>query len=217
MPTLYSYCIPYDDGAAPNPFWGFCTLAICKPAIRRTASVGDWIVGTGSKNAPTGDLSGKLVYAMRITKVMSIQAYDIWARRYCRRKIPDWAHKDVKHRLGDCIYDYSTGKPRQRKGVHKHMNRETDLSGKNVLLSDHFYYFGKNAIDLPRGISKIVHQTQGHKSTANQPYFKKFVEWIENSKYEVGKLYGEPGMKVDFCDCGGCVKRLKDRDKEVVC
>jgi len=47
MPTLYTYCIPYDDGAAPNPYWGICTLVICKPVIRRTAEVGDWIVGTG--------------------------------------------------------------------------------------------------------------------------------------------------------------------------
>jgi hypothetical protein len=22
MPKLYTYCIPYDDGAAPNPYWG---------------------------------------------------------------------------------------------------------------------------------------------------------------------------------------------------
>lgn len=39
-PTLFSYCIPYDDGAAPNPFWGLCTLAICKPRIRRAAKEG---------------------------------------------------------------------------------------------------------------------------------------------------------------------------------
>jgi hypothetical protein len=24
---LYSYTIPYDDGAAPNPFWGICARA----------------------------------------------------------------------------------------------------------------------------------------------------------------------------------------------
>jgi len=61
MNRLYSYTIPIDDGAAPNPFWGTCTLAICKPAIRRTAKVGNWVVGLGSKNAPSGDLSGKVV------------------------------------------------------------------------------------------------------------------------------------------------------------
>ena len=46
MPNLFSYVLRYDDGAAPNPFWGTCTLAICKPAIRRKANLGDWVVGT---------------------------------------------------------------------------------------------------------------------------------------------------------------------------
>ena len=42
---LYSYIITEDTGFSPNPFWGCCTLADCKPEIRRNAKVGDWIVG----------------------------------------------------------------------------------------------------------------------------------------------------------------------------
>lgn len=64
---LYSYRIPVDDGAAPNPYWDICTLVICKPAIRRTAQVGDWVIGTGSKNSPIGNIEDKLVYAMKVT------------------------------------------------------------------------------------------------------------------------------------------------------
>ena len=44
---LYTYCLRYDDGAAPNPYWGVCTLVICKPAIRRSAEPGDWVVVFG--------------------------------------------------------------------------------------------------------------------------------------------------------------------------
>ena len=29
--TLYSYIVKHDNGFAPNPFHGFCTLACCKP------------------------------------------------------------------------------------------------------------------------------------------------------------------------------------------
>lgn len=65
---LYTYCIPYDDGAAPNPYWGICTLAICKPVIRRVARVGDWVVGTGSSHSPIGDVAGAVVYAMQVTE-----------------------------------------------------------------------------------------------------------------------------------------------------
>jgi hypothetical protein len=37
-----------DYGFAPNPFFGVCTLATCKPKIRKAAAIGDWVVGTGS-------------------------------------------------------------------------------------------------------------------------------------------------------------------------
>ena len=50
METIYSYVLRTDDGAAPNPLWGTCTLTICKPVIRRTAKVGDWVIGVGSAN-----------------------------------------------------------------------------------------------------------------------------------------------------------------------
>lgn len=76
MPRLFSYTIPYDAGAAPNPFRGMCTLAICKPQIRLNAIVGDWVVGLGSKNAPSGDLSGRMVYAMRVNQILSLRDYD---------------------------------------------------------------------------------------------------------------------------------------------
>lgn len=60
---LYSYTITHDTGFAPNPFWGWCTLATCKPQIRRTAQVGDWIAGLSPK--ATGN---RLVYAMQVSE-----------------------------------------------------------------------------------------------------------------------------------------------------
>jgi hypothetical protein len=75
MSRLFSYTIPIDDGAAPNPFRGMCSLAICKPGIRRVAKEGDWVAGLGSKGAPSGDLSGHLVYAMRVETVLSLKQY----------------------------------------------------------------------------------------------------------------------------------------------
>ena len=69
---LYSYVVRYDFGFAPNPFHGFCTLATCKPGIRRTASVGDWVIGTGSADY---DLVGRLVYAMKVAEVLDFNAY----------------------------------------------------------------------------------------------------------------------------------------------
>lgn len=32
--NLFSYIVACDSGFSPNPFWGICTLACCKPRIR---------------------------------------------------------------------------------------------------------------------------------------------------------------------------------------
>jgi len=145
--TLFSYCIPYDDGAAPNPYWGICTLVVCKPRIRQAATVGDWIVGTGSARSPMGNISGTVVYAMKVTQKMTMAEYDAYTAAQLPNKIPQWHHRDVRRRLGDSLYDFSTAAPTQRAGVHGFGNMARDLRGHYALLSDHFIYFG----DKPEG------------------------------------------------------------------
>ncbi|MEO8474544.1 MAG: hypothetical protein ABI477_20240, partial [Chryseolinea sp.] len=138
---LFSYCVKIDDGAAPNPFWGICTLTICKPIIRRTAKVGDWIFGIGSKNVFGTDYSGKLVYAMQVTEILTYREYDMFCRKSLQKKIPDIKNKDYRRKVGDCLYDYCSGsRVLQRPGVHLKLAKSRDCSGKNALLSDHFYY-----------------------------------------------------------------------------
>jgi hypothetical protein len=197
---LFSYCIPIDDGAAPNPFWDVCTLAICKPVIRRTAKIGDWVVGTGSINAPSGDLSSKIVYAMEVTDVMTMAAYDDWTKKKCPNKIPDRFSKDPRRVLGDSIYDFSVTPPKQRSGVHDTGNISTDLGGENVLLSTNFYYFGKKAIDLPHYLKSIIHQTQGHKVNINAPYVEPFIDWLLSSGHSHNTILGAPDLLKEVFD-----------------
>lgn len=212
MSTLYSYTIPVDDGAAPNPFGGVCTLAICKPAIRRTAKVGDWVVGLGSKNAPGGDLSGRVVYAMKVGKVLTMEEYDEYAQMYFPDRIPQVDSLNQQQRLGDCIYDFSADPPTLRESVHREQNRQTDLGGKKVLLSYDFYYFGRNAIPLSKELLPLVHQTQGHKSHANASLFGPFVSWIRRQGYDPRVMHGWPDYTVRWLDgaCrNSCMTRLK--------
>jgi hypothetical protein len=124
MGALFSYCVRYDGGAAPNPFWGVCTLVICKPRIRRAAGVGDWIVGTGSRRSPAGDLSGAVVYAMRVGRKLSMPQYDEWAAADCPGKISDPGHADRRRAAGDAVYDFSTDPPRVRPSDHTEANRD---------------------------------------------------------------------------------------------
>ena len=95
---LFSYVVARDYGFAPNPFFGHCTLATCKPKIRKAAVAGDWVVGTGSR---TSGREGFLVYAMRISEVMSFNDY--WADPRFRRKKPN-LRGSKKQAFGDNIY-----------------------------------------------------------------------------------------------------------------
>ena len=193
---LYSYCLRSDNGAAPNPYWNICTLVICKPSIRRTAEIGDWIVGLGSANSPIGDISNYVVYAMKVTSKLTMNEYDQFCKISLPNKIPNWRSQDYRLRMGDCIYDYGTGEhPKMRWAIHSEDQRRRDLSGKYALLSKQFYYFGDQPIRLPEHLYPIIHATQGHKSNLNEPYIQIFVDWIENLGYSTNKLYGKPQFK----------------------
>ena len=220
MPRLFTYTIPIDDGAAPNPFHGMCSLAICKPGIRRVARPDDWVAGLGSKKAPSGDLSNRLVYAMRVEEVLSLEDYDKLASLRWPHRVPDINSTALQERLGDCIYDFANGTPTQRQGVHGTSNVFTDLSGRNVLLSRDFYYFGSRAILLPEYLLAICHQTQGHRSTSNAPYFQQFIDWIRSVVPQSGQLYGWPDFVVDWnavASCGGCTIRQIDDEYDPDC
>lgn len=154
MPRIYSYVVRYDSGFAPNPFYQYCTLATCKPAIRRFADPGDWVVGSGS-NDRTVRLGGRLVYAMRVTETMTFDAYAADPR--FTSKIP-YRNGSRKQSCGDNIYfrENPAADWQQRDSFHsrddgtineKHVQRDTAVN--RVLISDDFVYFGGNGPDFP--------------------------------------------------------------------
>jgi hypothetical protein len=145
---------------------------------------------------------------MKVTDVITMPGYDQLCRTKHPKKSPDWGSKDYRRQVGDCQYDYSQGpEPILRPGVHAEINRERDLSGKNALLSEHFYYFGNQPVDLPASLKPIIHSTQGHKSTLNNPYVEAFERWIKEAEYRKNHLYGEPQLKANFeSDPEGCKK-----------
>ncbi|HAT4044914.1 TPA: hypothetical protein I9Z20_002522, partial [Citrobacter freundii] len=70
----FTYKIDHDFGLAPNPFWGYCTLAICKSSIRRNRNlnIGSWVFGTGSVKLKN---LHKLIYAMRVDETLTFNEY----------------------------------------------------------------------------------------------------------------------------------------------
>lgn len=196
---IYAYIIRYDDGTAPNPFWGTCTLTICKPAIRRTAGIGDWIVGTGSKNARvttnnTSDLSDCLVYAMKVTGKISLQDYDTLCKQTLHNKIPDLNAKDWRLRMGDSVYDFSgDGGQALRRTLHDYTSKIKEISGKFALLSTHFYYFGLAAVQIPFHLKQLIKQGQGHKVIQQQEFIDKFEDWI--MRFALNTIVAAPQMR----------------------
>jgi hypothetical protein len=161
---LYSYKMTNDSGFAPNPFHGFLTLATCKPAIRRNKKlkIGDYIAGFTSKNLRTskglcGDEVGqeKLIFLMKVTEKLTIEQYYNDSRFQC--KIPSES-SDFIARTGDNIYkpvDTLEGFIQLPNFNHKEEHFSHDLSGKHVLISEEFYYFGSGAINVDNcGIKK---------------------------------------------------------------
>jgi hypothetical protein len=211
MSLLFTYTVRTDAGSAPNPFNGMCSLAICKPHIRREAERGDWVAGLGSKNAPSGDLSGHLVYAMKVDEVISLQDYDRLAPKRWPHRIPNIKSMALQDRLGDCLYDFSSGSPVQRPGVHDSGNTSEDLGGKNVLISGDFYYFGSRARRLPDNILPICHQMVGRRSKANARYFEPFLEWVRSVAPAPGQLYGWPDFIPEWDTTGSC-RSCADRE-----
>ena len=181
---IYSYVVRYDTGFAPNPFWGYCTLATCKPVIRRNASEGDWVCGTGSVENVGNNW---LIYAMKIAKVMRLEDYG--SDKRFAKKIPG---PGARRRIGDNIYYRDqNGVIRQRfPSVHSFPDKENeefmehDLKGENVLISstDSFYYFGRKALKIPESLSYIVKKGPGHKCNFSQRIIREFLHWIQKRK-----------------------------------
>jgi hypothetical protein len=143
---LYSYVVMHDTGFAPNPFYGYCTLACCKPEIRRTAQKGDWIVGLTPKAG-----GNRIVYYMRVDDVMeSFASY--WVDRRFEVKKPTDAD-GVRGWRGDNIYEpLASGGYRQLPSIHSDGEAEDaeakahDLGGGRVLVSENFAYFGSKTL-----------------------------------------------------------------------
>jgi hypothetical protein len=229
--NLYSYTVASDDGAAPNPYGGVCTLTICKPAIRRKARVGDWIVGLGSKNAPgPRDMGHCVIYAMQVSEVVSLTNYDAHCNSSLRAKLPVWkASEPFEHQVGDCLYwQDADGNWSQRPGVHGRGNQAKDLRGENALLAEeNFFYFGDLGVVLADEFLPIRHPTQGHKVHANNEIKEEVVRWLLGglgAGYRPRILYGKPVHRhlvrpglPDGGGCGSCRADEDDEDPKYIC
>ncbi|MHB1681058.1 MAG: Nmad2 family putative nucleotide modification protein [bacterium] len=202
--NLYSYILTYDSGFAPNPFFGYCTLATCKPVIRRTSDIADWIFGLSPKNN-----NYKLIYAMEITEKITFADYFIDCR--FQDKKPNLNAENYVDIVGDNIYKPSPNSTfQQLPSLHSDGSKENiktkerDLSGNYVLISDNFYYFGSKPIDLPHDLLQHVIIGQGHRKLT--PDVKKEVigQLLEHiNKFKKG-IHACPTVWPPICEDSIC-------------
>ncbi len=187
--SLLSYVVRYDSGFAPNPFHGFCTLATCKPRLRQYAQINDWVVGTAS-NARGIRRGGQLVYAMRVTEILSTEEY--WLDPRFEEKKPDLFHNWVTA-SGDNIYEpIAPGQWQQLSSYHSHENGsrredhvERDTGVQRVLVSDDYVYFGGKGPHLPcqfclSGEVEMICSHRNYRRVTDEAVITAFESWIRS-------------------------------------
>ncbi len=200
MTNLYSYVVRYDSGFAPNPFYGYCTLATCKPKIRNSANVGDWVVGCGS-NSQDVRRGGHLVYAMRVSETLNFNQYNADPRFESKKP---FRHGSRKQSCGDNIY-YSSpehGVWQQRDSFHSHadgsingahVNRDTGTN--RILISNQYIYFGGEGPEFPpflrdRTGRPLCKSGIGYTTFDDPQLIANFEQWINS--FGAGGYHGVP-------------------------
>ena len=182
---LYSYVITRDYGFAPNPFWNVCSLATCKPQIRERALKGDWVAGFGGANTV---VAHKMVFLMQVDEICTFDEY--WEDPRFFMKKPCF-NGNYQQCYGDNIYHHSNNEWIQENSHHSYAdginlnNLIHDTRIDRILLSFNYWYFGENAIILPKMFVDVIAVGRAYKKIQNN-MCKDLINWV-GEHYEMGQ------------------------------
>jgi hypothetical protein len=195
---LCSHVVTDDTGLAPNPFHGYCTSAVCTPSHKNAQlERGDWLIG----NSVKADRY-RLVYAMQISEVLTMEDYFADPRFQAKKPNPDGT---LEEQCGDNIYYKEKGRWRRlpsrfhndceifKKDLRKKKDSDV-VPGGPVFIARRFYYFGANRVDIPPRLSRVIKDRQGLSNTIS-PLADDFVTWLE-ANYTPG-IHGRPRDQKD--------------------
>jgi hypothetical protein len=184
---LYSYVVARDFGFAPNPFFGYCTLATCKPQIRRLAEPGNWVIGTGTA---ARNRAGYLVFSMIVKETPTFEEY--WADERFEAKKPN-LRGSKKQAFGDNIYSRPTeGRPWEQLDSHHSFpdgrpnpsNIQNDTQTNRVLVAQEFVYWGGSGPQIPEKFRNWggcdICAKRAHRSNFPEEMLDKFLEWVRS-------------------------------------
>lgn len=153
---------------------------------RRVASVGDWVIATGSAKYHR---TGHLVSAMRVTETMTFDDY--WTDPRFQAKRPDLQGSRMQA-FGDNIYSRDANGDWLQLDSHHSLpggvinsaNVADDTQTNRVLLSDEVWYFGASARLIPaafrgEGPANICAH-RGHKKNFAPELVDGFLAWLHD-------------------------------------
>jgi Nucleotide modification associated domain 2 len=180
--NVFSYVVEHDLGFAPNPFHGVCTLACCKPQIRKKAAIGDYVLGTG---AAEPKLNGHLTFWMRVDEVMTFDEY--WKdKRFQRKKPVMWGTTYLRY--GDNIYHKDGGRRfKQQDSFHSmedgsvslgDLKRDTGTTDK-ILIGHEFAFWGRSGVKLPAHLKCFLKKGPGHRCKFTNEQIAALMGWLK--------------------------------------
>ena len=182
MPSVYIYVVARDFGFAPNPFHGYCTLATCKPGIRKSAQVRDWVIGMGGSRLKA---TGRCIFAMEVNEKITFDEYWANPKYYEKKPVRNGTKKML---LGDNIYCRASATSAWQQadshhsnpdGTTNNLNLKTDTKANSVLLSHRFFYFGTQAPAVPRAIlRKIGYENVRSYRRLDYAATKDLIDWL---------------------------------------
>ena len=173
MTTLCTYVLTSDTGLAPNPYWGWCTLAVCTPN-RQGANLtkGDWIAGFSG----SGD-GNHLIYAMEVAERIDMDSY-FHDPRFAAKK--PTLRGTWQERRGDNFHSKNPdGTWRQHKNRF-HIGAgylAKDTRRPHVFAAQRFWYFGSAKIAVPDTFLVLVGK-RGIRVNHDPSSVQAFLVWL---------------------------------------
>jgi hypothetical protein len=181
-PKVYIYRMICDRGIAPNYNGEKASLALCKPRIRQSASVGDYVIGLSAstiletnknvyyKNNP----KYAIIWMGQVSDKLTFSQYNHLCQNNKKMKVK----MPTKSGVGDCQIISETS---FRPYPHERSYMSRNLSGRNVLLFKRFKHFRKSENNftefLPRDIFDASNLAIGHR-VVKEPK-SELIEFIE--------------------------------------
>ena len=208
---IFRYVLMHDSGMAPNPRGGLISLATCKPRIRESARVGDWVIG--NYPAPHNQL---VAWAGKINAILDVGDYPVdYPERDDALYLPDAMGelRRIRDNEGNIKHEwYHPGEHEQRK----------DKRGM-VLLFDRqsSWYFGDDGRPMPVELEHLIKRGIGESYTHRKPGdLERLIEWL----HEQGPpgIHGEPrdgwaGPDEPGCTPSGTGSKQRPPQRRITC